>query len=179
MTHASAHAYLSFPSADEYDPYYHRYVSRVPAGAALERLAAQPQELVDRFGPLDERTALHRYAAGKWSVKEVLGHLTDTERIFAHRAFRFARADETPLPGFDENAYVPAGEFDRRDMASLLREWQAVRSATVALFEGLDPEAWHRRGSANGVLVSVRALAYITVGHADHHLGVLHDRYGI
>jgi hypothetical protein len=179
MTHASAHAYLSSPSADEYDPYYQRYVSRVPAGAALERLAAQQQDVADIFGPLDERTALHRYAPDKWSVKEVLGHLTDTERVFAHRAFRFARADTTPLPGFDENAYVPAAGFDRRDIPSLLREWQAVRAVTIALFEGLDPEAWERRGSANGVPVSVRALAYITAGHVDHHLGVLHDRYGI
>lgn len=179
MTHAATQAYLSFPSPDEYDPYYHRYVSRIPAGAALDRLAAQQQEFTETFGRLDERAALHRYAPGKWSVKEVLGHLTDTERVFAHRAFRFARADATPLPGFDENAYVPAGEFDRRDLASLLREWLAVRSATIAFFDGLDPEAWGRRGNANGVPVSVRALAYITPGHADHHLGVLRERYGL
>ena len=124
MTHASTHTYLSVPSAGEYDPYYHRYVSRIPPGTALERLTAQQQDFVDTFGRLDERAALRRYAPGKWSVKEVLGHLTDTERIFAHRAFRFARADTTPLPGFDENAYVPTGGFDRREIASLLRPEQ-------------------------------------------------------
>ena len=109
----------------------------------------------------------------------MLGHLIDTERMFTHRALRFARADATPLPGFDENTYVPAGNFDRRDVASLLEEWRAVRAATLAFFRGLDPEAWERRGNANGAPASVRALCYITAGHTDHHLGILRERYGV
>ena len=176
---AAPSAHLSLPAPDEYDPYYQRYVAHVPGGRVLDRLADQQSEFAGVFGGLSEEAALHRYAPGKWSVKEVLGHLTDTERMFAHRALRFARADETPLPGFDENAYVPAANFDRRPVSSLLGEWNAVRAATLALFDGLEPAAWARRGMANGVPVSVRALAYITAGHADHHLGVLRERYGV
>jgi hypothetical protein len=174
-----AGAHLARPAPDEYNAYYERYISRVPPGRVLERLAAQQDAVAATFGPLDERTALHRYEPGKWSVKEVLGHLTDAERVFSHRALRFARADATPLPGFDENAYVPAAGFDRRDIASLLSEWRAVRTATLALFQGLDPEAWDRRGIASEAPASVRALAYMTAGHTDHHLGVLRERYGV
>ena len=176
---APAGAHLSRPGPDEYDPYYERYIGRVPSGAVLERLAWQQEEVAAAFGSLDEPTAQHRYAPGKWSVKEVLGHLTDAERVFTYRALRFARADATPLPGFDENAYVPAAGFDRREVGSLLAEWRAVRSATLALFEGLDAAAWLRRGTASEVPASVRALAYITAGHTDHHLGVLRERYGV
>lgn len=179
MQAPSAPAHLAPPEPDEYDPYYLTYIAKVPAGAVLDRLVAQRDDVEAHFAGLGERIALHRYAPGKWSVKELLGHLADTERVFAHRAFRFARADATPLPGFDENTYVPAGGFDRRPIASLLAEWRAVRGATLTLFQGLDPEAWLRRGSANGAAVSVRALAYITVGHTEHHLGILRERYGV
>ena len=175
----TAAAHLSRPTPGEYDPYYERYLSHVPSGQALDRLESQQERVTSIFGSLDERTALHRYAPEKWSVKEVLGHLIDTERMFTHRALRFARADATPLPGFDENTYVPAGNFDRRDVASLLEEWRAVRAATLAFFRGLDPEAWERRGNANGAPASVRALCYITAGHTDHHLGILRERYGV
>lgn len=178
-THAPAAPAVTRPAADEYDPYYERYISNVPDGAVLDRMLAQRDEVESVFAPLDDTAAARRYAPGKWSVKEVLGHLTDTERVFAHRAFRFGRGDATPLPGFDENAYVPAGGFDARPIASLLSEWRATRAASLALFNAFDAEAWRRRGSANGAPVSVRALAYITVGHADHHLGVLRERYGV
>ena len=131
------------------------------------------------LGTLSEARALHRYAPGKWSVKEVLGHLCDTERIYAYRALRFARNDATPLPGFEEDDYVPAGRFDARPLRDLLDEWQAVRSATLALYRGLDGDALLRRGVANGNLISVRAMAWLAAGHALHHLGVLRERYGV
>jgi uncharacterized damage-inducible protein DinB len=126
-----------------------------------------------------EAGAGHRYAPGKWSVREVLGHLCDAERIFAYRLLRIARGDKTPLEGFDENVYVPAGAFDNRTLADLREEWTATREATVALVRGLPADAWTRRGSANGTSVTAAALAYIILGHVEHHLGVLRDRYGV
>ena len=119
----------------------------------------------------------HRYAEGKWSVKEVIGHLSDAERIFAYRALRFARGDRTELAGFDENAYVPAGEFGARDFESLVAEWESVRRATLSLLRGLSPEAAARRGVANRQEISVRALAYILAGHIIHHGNILRERY--
>ena len=180
MTLASTALFqLSRPGPDEHDPSHARYVERVPDGRALEWLAAQGAEVDALLGGLDDTAALARYAPGKWSVKEVLGHLSDTERIFAYRALRAARADGTPLAGFDENAYVPAGAFDRRPVAALRAEWHAVRTATLALLQGLEPDAWLRRCTANGSPASVRALAYITAGHAAHHFAVLRERYGL
>jgi hypothetical protein len=127
--------------------------------------------------PLDDAAARSRYAAGKWSVKEVLGHLTDAERIFAYRLMRIARRDATPLPGFDENAYVPAGEFDARPLDSLVGEFGALRLSTIELVEGLPSDAWARRGQASGASITARALAYIIVGHVAHHARVLRERY--
>src|SRR4029077_5181557 len=119
----------------------------------------------------------HRYAPGKWSIKEVIGHVSDAERVFSHRALRFARGDRTRLPGFDEKAYTPAGRFDARPLPDLAAELDAVRHATIALFAGLDSEALARRGPANNKEVSVRALAYIIAGHERHHVGILRERY--
>jgi len=167
------------PSAGEHSVEVGRYLSEVPGEDAWPALSAQVAEVDRLFGPLSGKRALHRYAPGKWSVKEVLGHLADAERIYAYRALRFAREDATPLPGFEENLYVPAGRFDARPLRELLDEWNAVRAATLALFRGLDGEALLRRGVANGKSVSVRTLAWLAVGHAGHHLGVLRDRYGV
>ncbi|HEX5726419.1 MAG TPA: DinB family protein, partial [Longimicrobiaceae bacterium] len=119
----------------------------------------------------------HRYAEGKWSIREVAGHLADTERIITYRALRIARGDATPLPGFDENAYVAAAGFDARPLESLVAEWEAVREATLAFFRSVDAEAAARRGTANDNAVSVRALAHIVAGHAEHHLEILRTRY--
>ena len=132
-----------------------------------------------RFSAVTEAGAGHRYAHDKWSVREVLGHLCDAERIFAYRLLRIARADATPLEGFDENTYVPAGAFDNRALGDLIADWTATRSATIALVRGLPADAWARRGTANGKPVTATALAYIILGHVEHHLGVLHDRYGV
>jgi len=167
------------PAAEEYDEYYHRYVRMVPDGDITGTLARQVEQTVGPLRALDEAGAEHAYAAGKWTVKEVIGHLCDAERVFAHRALRFARGDQTPLPGFDENGYVPAGQFGAHTLGDLLNELTAVRAATVALFRHLPPEAWTRTGAANGVGVTVRALAWITAGHELHHRGLLEERYGI
>jgi uncharacterized damage-inducible protein DinB len=143
----------------------------------LETLERQCVETARLLEKIPESKALYRYAPAKWSIKEVLGHLADSERVFAYRALRFARGDTTPLPGFDEQVYAPAGRFDERSVADLGAELGAVRRATIALFGGLDEEALARRGTANGTEVSVRALAYIIAGHELHHLTVLRERY--
>jgi len=168
---------LPRPAADESAPFYHGYIEKVPGEQVGEFLAAQLGEAERLLAPLDDAAARFRYAPDKWSVKEVLGHLCDTERIFAYRLLRIGRADATPLPGFDENAYVPAADFDARPLAELLREFQAIRAGTIALAEGLPSAGWERRGQASGKSITTRALAYIMVGHVTHHLGVLRDRY--
>lgn len=155
-----------------------RYATRVPGEDAWPALVGQVAEVERRLGALPEERALHRYAAGKWSVKEVVGHLADAERIYAYRALRFARNDPAPLPGFDENRYVPEGRFDGRPLRSLLDEWLAVRAATLALYRWVPAAALARCGVANGLRVSVRALAWVAAGHTLHHLDVLRERYG-
>jgi hypothetical protein len=167
------------PLADESIPYYHGYIAKVAGENLGEQLPAQIQELDRMFENVTDRAALARYADGKWSIKEVVGHLSDTERIFSYRLLRIARADPTPLPGYDENAYVPAGNFDRRPLDTLLDELRAARLSTRVMMEGLPPEAWTRRGVANGKPISARALAYIIVGHVNHHMGTLRELYGL
>ena len=167
------------PAADEAAPFYQRYIARVPGENIGDQLIDQLAEVERLFGTVDDTAALARYAPGKWSVKEVLGHLADVERIFSCRLLCISRGDGTPLPGFDENAYVPAAESDERPLRGLVAEFRAVRLSTVALLNGLPPASWSRRGNASGNPVSARALAYIMVGHVTHHLGVLRDRYGL
>jgi hypothetical protein len=167
------------PAAAEYDPYYGRYIDKVPEGDLLRTLEAQARETQALLAGLSDAKALHRYAPGKWSIKEVIGHVADTERVYSYRALRFARADATALPGFDENAWVPAGNFDARPVADLAAELDAVRRATLALFRGLDAAALARRGTANDAAVSVRAIAWIIAGHERHHVALLHERYKV
>ena len=170
-------SFVTPPAADEYAPFYAGYVASVRDEDVLYVLASQPEELRGLCGGLADGEALARYAPGKWSVEEVVGHMCDVERIFSYRALRVGRGDATPLAGFDENAYVPAAASDRRSMAELLDEFEAVRAATLALFRGMPDDAWERRGVANGVPVSLRALLYVTAGHARHHLELLRERY--
>jgi len=170
---------IARPEAEESLAYYHRYIARVSDEPLGQQLTGQLREVEQLFENVTDRTALGRYAEGKWSIKEILGHLCDTERIFTYRLLRIARADATPLAGYDENAYVPAGRFDGRPLPMLLAELRAVRLSTAALLEGLPEEAWARWGEANGSPITVRALAFIIVGHVAHHLGVLRDRYGL
>jgi hypothetical protein len=171
---------LAPPAPDEYDPYYAGYINRIARGedvlTVLEDQLRSTSALLQR---VDESRGSFRYAPGKWSIKEVIGHLTDTERIMSDRALRIARGDTTLLPGFDEDAYVPAMEADARAVEDLVSEWSAVRRATLALFRGLPAAAWARRGVANGSTVSVHALAYIVAGHERHHLETLRNRYGV
>jgi uncharacterized damage-inducible protein DinB len=170
---------ITRPAADESSAYYHRYIARVSDDSLNRQLLDQLRDVERMFETVTDREALARYAEGKWSIKEVLGHLSDTERIFTYRLLRIARGDTTPLEGYDENAYVPAGRFDERPLPMLLAELRAVRHSTAALLEGLPADAWTRWGEANGDPVTVRALAYIIVGHVTHHLGVMQERYGL
>jgi hypothetical protein len=165
------------PDATEYAPYYGTYVSKVGDGDLLKLLETQRTETQALLGGIPDARALHRYAPGKWSIKEVVGHIADAERIFSYRALRIARGDETPLPGFDENAYTPAGHFDARPLAELAAELDVVRRATLALLRGFPAEVWLRRGTASNHGVSVRALAYIIAGHERHHVMILRERY--
>ena len=165
------------PAAVEYAPYYGKYIDKVPEGDLLRTLEGQARETQALLAGLSEARALHRYAPGKWSIKEVIGHVSDAERVFSYRALRFARADATVLPGFDENAWVPAGNFDGRSLKELAAELDAVRRSTIALFRGLDAAALARRGTASDNAVSVRAIAWIIAGHERHHVGLLHERY--
>jgi uncharacterized damage-inducible protein DinB len=165
------------PAQDEYAPYYGGYVALVPAGDIVAILATQLDDTLALLRELSDDQALHRYEPGKWSIKEVIGHVIDAERIFGCRALRFARGDTAPLPGFAENAYVPAGAFDGRPLASLLAELAAVRRATVALLAGLPADAWARGGTASNSRVSVRGLAWIIAGHELHHRDILAARY--
>ena len=168
---------LPRPLPDESAPSFHGYIEKVPGERIGEYLTSQLREVERLLAPLDDAAARFRYAPEKWSVKEVLGHLCDAERIFGYRLLRIARADTTPLPGFEEDAYVPPAEFDTRPIGDLLREFQAVRASTIALVEGLPPAGWQRSGQASGKAISSRALAYIIVGHVTHHLTVLRERY--
>ena len=165
------------PDATEHNPYYARYIALVPEGDAIEALENQIADALALLRSIPESKGDHRYGPGKWTIKEVLGHLIDAERVFAYRAMRFARNDRTELQGFDENAYVPAGAFGRRMLADLAAEWELVRRSNLALFRGLEAEAWRRQGTANGNPVSVRALAFIIAGHGRHHVAILRERY--
>ncbi len=165
------------PSADEHAPYFARYVALVPDGDVLVTLQRQARETRALLGPLDAARAGHRYAPGKWSVREVLGHVTDTERVFAYRTLSFARGAETELPGFDENAFAQAADFERVALSDLLDDFDAVRAASLALLRRLDASAWQRQGVANGKSISVRALAWLMAGHELHHRSVLRERY--
>ena len=165
------------PDASEYAPFYAPYIAKVPEGDILEILERQRQESLTLLRGIPEAKAGTRYAAGKWSIREVIGHLIDSERVFAYRALRFARGDATPLPKFDEIDYVRQGRFDERALADLASELDTVRRATIDLFRHLDADAFRRRGVANSVEVSVRALACIIAGHERHHVEILRTRY--
>jgi len=170
-------ATIARPESNEYLAYYDRYVSLVPEGDILATLAGQMEETLRLLRGIDETKADERYAPDKWSIKELVGHLVDTERIFAYRALRFARNDPNPLTGFDQDDYVRGANFDDRLLAHLADEFEYVRRSTIKLFEPLTTEAWNRHGPANGDEVSVRALAFIIAGHELHHMNVLKTRY--
>lgn len=165
------------PAEGELPEFFARYVGRVPDGDIARTLEAQLAGTLALVRDLSDDAALHRYAPGKWSIKEVLGHVADTERVFSYRLLRFARGDDTPLPGFDENDWVPAGRFDDRPLAEITDELRAVRAATVTLLRGLPADALDRVGTASGVPLSGRSIAWIIAGHELHHRHILAERY--
>jgi hypothetical protein len=174
ITEASA---LGRPAADEHAPYYARYVEAVPDGEILVLLRDQLAETEALLREFRGDRENHRYAPDKWSVKEVVGHMADTERIFAYRALRFARGDRTPLPGYEQDDFVRGANFGVRALPEIAGELRSVRMASITLFAGLSAEALLRRGMANNVEFSVRALAWIIAGHERHHARVIREKY--
>jgi hypothetical protein len=164
------------PDPSEYAPYYGKYVTLVnqPVLEALEEQAGSTAALLSS---LTEEQGNHRYGQDKWTIKEVIGHLADTERIFAYRALRISRGDATPIEGFDQDGYVRMGGFNSLALTSVAADFSAVRSSTLTLFRSLSEDAWARRGTANKNEVSVRALAFIAAGHELHHIDILKKKY--
>ena len=165
------------PDRSEDAESYFTYIDKVPPGDIRIVLARQAADTLRQLRGISDTQSLHRYAPGKWSVREVVSHVNDAERVFAFRAFWFARGFEAPMPSFDQDAGMPLAMADERSWASHLAEFTAIRSATVALFDALPDAAWDRRGIASGNPVTVRALAFICAGHVSHHLRVLQDHY--
>ena len=165
------------PEPGEYAPFYETYVSKVQGGDVLSQLESQRLQTAQLFAASTERDGNFRYAPDKWTIKEVVGHLSDTERIFTYRALRIARGDQTPLPSFEQNDYVKNGNFAEQSLADLVAEFGLIRAATLALFRSFNAEAWARRGTASNNPVTVRALAFITAGHELHHREILKERY--
>ncbi|HVZ39439.1 MAG TPA: DinB family protein [Candidatus Kapabacteria bacterium] len=169
---------LQRPDPAEYASYYERYISQVAPGTnILDLLAAQSAETVALLGGIEESRGNRRYVPGKWSINEVVGHVIDTERVFAYRILRFSRNDATALEGFDQDQYVANADFDSASLEGLCAEFADVRRSTIALLRHLQPGAWLRCGIANGNKMSVRALAYIVAGHERHHMAILRERY--
>jgi hypothetical protein len=165
------------PAANEHDPYYSRYISLVPEGDIVPILEAEWHNSEALFTAISEQQAGTSYEPGKWTIKELIGHLSDTERILCYRALRIARNDTKPMEGFDQDPYVENANFNRCALRSLTDEFRSVREATLTLFGNLEGEAWTRRGTANNAEITVRALAYIIAGHEMHHRRILQTRY--
>jgi hypothetical protein len=171
------HLAIAHPSADEHAPYYSRYTSLVPGEDILAFLEQQGRDFSAWLGTRSEAEGDLRYAPDKWSVKEVVGHINDTERIFGYRALRFARNDATPIEGFEQDDYVANGPSASCSLAQITDEFRQVRSASLSLLRALDGDAWVRRGTANKNPISVRALAYVMAGHVIHHQKILQEKY--
>jgi hypothetical protein len=168
---------IARPEPGEYAPYYDRYISLVLGSDILETLDSQRRQTMLLLCGREESEGDYRYAPDKWTAKEVLGHVCDTERIFAYRALRISRGDRTPIEGFEQDDYVRNGPFAHRPLAELIEDYIAVRRATLTLLRNLDEAAWARRGIANKNEVTVRALAYVIAGHELHHRRILEEKY--
>jgi len=167
------------PAEAEFAAFYRGYVALVPETDVLSVLAAQSGELRQLLAGVTPAREGHRYAPGKWSIRELIGHLCDAERVFGYRAYCISRGERQPLPGFDENEYVSAAGSEQRRLADLVTELAVVRESNLAVLRVLDDSAWRRVGNANGNPVSVRALAFMMAGHFRHHCGVLRERYAV
>jgi len=165
------------PERSEAAPYYFGYIDRIKSEDVVGVLQRQVGEALPLLRSVTEERSLHRYQPGKWSIRELLGHVSDAERVFLYRALWFARGFDTPLPSFDEKASVAAAGSDQVPWSRHVEELRAVREATVAFFKNLPAEGWMRRGTASEKVFTTRALAYVIAGHLDHHLAVLRERY--
>jgi hypothetical protein len=170
-------ATMTTPERTEAADYYFTYIDKVGRGDICETLEAQMGETAAFLRGISDERSLHRYAPDKWSIRQVVGHLNDAERVFAFRAFWFARGFDSSLPSFDQDIAVTSAGSDARAWPSLIDEFQTVRAASLSLFNNLPAEAWMRRGTASGNPFTVRALAYIVAGHVAHHVGILRERY--
>ncbi len=168
---------MGFPKSDEAAEHYSTYIGRISDDNVLAALESQLRDTTSLFSGISEEKSLHRYAPDKWSIRQVLNHVNDTERVFAFRAFWFGRGFSGPLPSFDQNTGASAAQADDYPWDDHVQEFQKIRAATVALFRNLPDEAWTRSGIASGMLVTVNALAYIIAGHAAHHIAILQERY--
>ena len=167
---------MNKPLDTEYAPFYNSYIDRIEEGDILKTLARQADYCANYFVTFSDRGD-HRYAEDKWTVKQLLQHIIDTERVFAYRILRISRGDETAMAGFDENTYADAAPVHHRTVEDLTSEFMAIRSGTFALLNSLIPQQWVLLGTASGTKVSVRAIAYIIAGHCAHHISILEERY--
>jgi len=163
------------PSEEEYAGNVGEYIRLVPEGNIIDILLAQEKQMTELLASLTESQSAYRYAEGKWMLKEVVGHIADSERVITYRLLRFARGDQTPLPGFDQELFIPP--FGSWTTAQLAEDYRAVRQSTITLLRGLPAEAWSRKGIANNVSITARAIAYSIAGHELHHMGVIRNRY--
>jgi hypothetical protein len=165
------------PQSTEAAEYYFTYINQVPGDDALAVIGRQIEDTRTLFAGISEEASLHRYQLDKWSIRQVLNHITDTERAFAFRALWFARGFDSPLPSFDQDIAAAGAEADKISWASHVEEFQRVRLATISLFQNMPPDRWMRSGIASGNPFTVRAMAFITAGHVAHHMRILKERY--
>jgi len=168
---------MNRPDKTEYADYYHKYVQNVPEGNITDILEDQLNSAVEFLSNISEDKSLYRYEPDKWSIREVLGHIVDSERVFAYRALRFSRGDQKSLQSFDENFYINHSNYNSISLKNLIEEFFHLRKSTIALFNGMKNEMWLNKGNASGYDVTVRGLAYIIAGHTEHHLRIIKERY--
>ncbi len=169
---------LTHPTPEEYASFYADYVQRAIAREdVLATLPKQIDEIRAALGSLTDTQALYKFGPAEWSIKEVVGHLNDVERVFSYRLLRIARGDGTPLPGFEQEGYIRAADYDRVPLAELLQEFESLRRANILMISHLNNEAVSRLGTASGATVSARALIYMLVGHVEHHMACIHEKY--
>jgi uncharacterized damage-inducible protein DinB len=168
---------IGLPERTEAPPYYFKYIDRISNGDVLEELANQREEALELFSGISEERSLYRYASEKWSIRQVLNHVNDTERVFLFRAFWFARGFDAPLPSFDQEVATAMARADDISWSRTVEEFEGIRRTTLDFFRNLPPDAWMRSGIASDNLFTVRALAFITAGHAAHHMAILREKY--
>ena len=165
------------PEKNEYAPHYETYIGKVPDRDIFDLLSQQIKTVQDVFKNISEEKSLFGYAQGKWTIKQLLGHVNDVERIFAYRALRFSRNDKTALPGFEQDEFINQSNFNNVKLSDLVDEFVKMRESNIAMFKNFSEEMWTRRGTASKNEMSTRAVPYVLFGHAQHHLDILKERY--